>query len=184
NRVLLVNAENFFWKTGADIHTLELAEVVKRSREHRQRILSMAAWKRLMTGQVNIWRLVRIYIQRPVLAMESVFRNLARTLRVRLPRDLGWELEELAARGVRVVFVFSRGEAGLDLLRIQGGSSVKRLGDRCRVHIIDHADHIFSQAASRAIMERTLSKELLAQNRSYPISGKPRPGLAPHEKPA
>jgi hypothetical protein len=41
-------------------------------------------------------------------------------LRIRLPHDLGWELEEIAARGVRIVFVFAAAEPGLDLLTIQG----------------------------------------------------------------
>ena len=165
NCILMVNLENFYWKQDNDLHALEVAEVVRRTRDHRERIFSIAAWKRLMTGQVNIWRIVRIYIQRPLLAVESTVRDWARNLRIRLPRDVGWELEEIAGRGVHVVFAFARGEAGIDMLRIQAGSSVKRLGTRCRVHLIDSADHIFSQAGPRAALEKILIDELLARNR-------------------
>jgi hypothetical protein len=68
--------------------------------------------------------------------------------------------------------VFARGEPGINLLRIQGGSSVKRLGDRCRIHIIDSADHTFSQRAPRAVLESVLSEELFAppRPRSGPVS--------------
>jgi len=177
NRLLMVNPENFFWKEGTDLHALEPAEVVKRTRGHRDRIFSTAAWKRLMTGRINVWRILKIYIQRPLLAMESELRDWARRLRVRLPRDLGWDLEEMAARGVRMAFVFARGEAGIDLLRIQAGLSIKRLGDRCRVRIIDRADHIFSQANSRSVLETVLSSELFALNTGRGISTTPGPGL-------
>jgi pimeloyl-ACP methyl ester carboxylesterase len=180
NRILMVNLENFQWTQGADIHALVTAEVVKRTRDHRERIFSIAAWKRLLTGQVNIWRILNIYIQRPLLAAESVIRDWARYLRVRLPRDVGWDLEEIAARGTRVVFAFARGEAGIDLLRIEGGSSVKRMGDRCRVYVIDGADHIFSQSGSRIMLERILSEELLAQNRSRSVPTITHPALGPN----
>ena len=180
NLILMVNLENFFWKEGTDLHALEAAEVVKRSRGHRERIFSIPAWKRLLRGRVNIWRLLRIYMQRPLLAAESELRDWARYFRWRLPSDAGWELEEIATRGVRVVFAFARGEAGIDLLRIQVGSSVKRLGEWCRVHIIDRADHIFSQAGPRAVLVGVLSDELFAQNRSRGIPPKSRRGLGPN----
>jgi pimeloyl-ACP methyl ester carboxylesterase len=177
NRILMVNLENFFWKEGTDRDSLELAEVVKRTHGHREKILSFAAWKRLVTGQINVWRIVQIYIQRPLLAMESVVRDWARFLHIRLPRDVGWELEDLAKRGVRMVFAFARGEPGFDLLRIQGGSSTKRLGESCHIYIIDRADHIFSQSSPRADLERILSNELFAQHRMRGIPSTNRPIL-------
>ena len=103
------------------------------------------------------------------MAIESTLRDLARYVHVRLPHDLGWELEEIAARGVRIVFVFARGDAGLDLLKIEAGSVVRRMGERCRVHIIDGGDHIFSHNAPRAAMKEILSEEL--SMRAYPSTG-------------
>jgi pimeloyl-ACP methyl ester carboxylesterase len=177
--LLLVNPEHFFWKEGTHIDALVPVEVVKRTRDHRERIFSLAAWKRLLTGQINIWRLVRIYFYRPLLAVESGVRDLARRLHVRLPGDLGWELEDIAARGTRLVFVFARGDAGIDLLRIQGGLSLSRLKDRCHVHIIDGADHIFSQAASRTALENLLTRELFTANCAAGSETAPGPGVDP-----
>jgi hypothetical protein len=66
---------------------------------------------------------------------------------------------------VSVVFVFARGEPGIDLLALLGGLSVKRLGERCRVHIIDSADHVFSKSGPRAVLEKILSDELFARTK-------------------
>jgi hypothetical protein len=64
------------------------------------------------------------------------------------------------------VFVFARGDPGIDLLRIHAGSAVKRLGERTRIHIIDDADHVFSRKTVRAGLEKLLSDELFARRRS------------------
>jgi alpha-beta hydrolase superfamily lysophospholipase len=165
NRIFLINPQNFFWKAGMTIDQLQLAEVVRNPSIYRERVLSAIAWRRLLSGRVNIWRIMQVYLQRYLLAMESLFRDLSRHLRIRLSNDLGWELEEIGARAVQVIFVFGRGEPGIDLLKLQGGSSVKRLGEKCRIHIIDRADHIFSQSASRTVLEAILSAELYARNR-------------------
>ena len=140
---------------------LQLVDVIK-ERGYGNRALSLANWKRLLTGRIDVRTVFRIHSVRARLAIESALRDAARWLHIKLPRDLGSELQEIAARGVRVVFVFARGEPGIDLLKIQGGSAVKRLGDHCHVHIIDSADHTFTWSGPRARLEQVLSDELFA----------------------
>jgi alpha/beta superfamily hydrolase len=175
NRILMVNPQNYYWKQGTTLTDLQLSEVVHNPSVYRRQIFSIAAWKRLLTGRVNLWRILKIYFHRPFMAIESTLRDLARYAHVRLPHDLGWELEEIAARGVRIVFVFGRGEPGHDLLKIEAGSAVRRMGDRCRVHIVDGGDHIFSHNAPRAAMKQILSEELSA--RAYHKTGSVREDL-------
>jgi pimeloyl-ACP methyl ester carboxylesterase len=163
NRLLMVNPLNFFWKEGMSLHELQLAEVVRNPGLYRERLVSTGAWKRLLTGQVNVWRIVRIYCHRLLLTLEAALRDTARALHIRLPSDLGSELEELGARGLSMVFVFSRGDPGIDLLKIQAGSAIRRLGDRCRRHIVEGGDHTFTHAASRGALQRILSEELFAR---------------------
>jgi alpha-beta hydrolase superfamily lysophospholipase len=165
NRVLIVNPMNFFWKEGMTAESLQYSVDVARDLGfYRERLLSLTIWKRILTGNLDVRRLVRIVLKRPLLTLESFLRDAARRMRIPLPNDLGRELEQIAARGVRVVFVFSRGEPGIDLLKMQGGSSVKRLGESCRIHIINSADHIFTRSGQRAILESILSDELFARN--------------------
>ena len=164
HRLLMVNPQNFVWDEDQMSSDLPPAEVVRDVGGYRERVFSAAAWKRLLGGQVNVWRIVRVYLHRVRIAVESAARNAARALHIRLPHDLGSELEEIAARGIRVVFVFARGDPGVELLRIQGGSAVRRLGDRCHVHIVDSADHTFTQSRARAVLEQTLSDELFVHH--------------------
>jgi pimeloyl-ACP methyl ester carboxylesterase len=162
-RILMVNPQNFFWNEGAPIEEgMQIAEAVRNPGIYRRKVVSSRAWKRLLTGQVNLLRIARVYTVRSFLGLELILRDIARYLHIRLPQDLGWELEDIAKRGIHIAFVFSSGELGISLLKLQGGLSVKRLGDRCVVHIIDGADHTFSRSAARSLMERTLTQELIA----------------------
>jgi alpha-beta hydrolase superfamily lysophospholipase len=163
NRILMVNPQNYFWNPGETLQGLQLVEVVRNPGVYRERVFSLAAWKRMVTGRVNILRIAKIYFQRPLLAAESTLRDIARRLHIRLPNDLGTELEEVVARGVRVVFVFARGEPGIDLLKLQAGTSVIRLAERISIRIIDSGDHVFTRSGPRAMMEKIVSDELLAR---------------------
>lgn len=163
NRILMINPQNYFWRSGETLQGLQLAEVVHNPGLYRERVFSLAAWKRMVTGEVNILRIAKIYLQRPLLAAESTLRDIARRLHVRLPNDLGTELEEIVARGIRVVFVFARDEPGIGLLKLQAGNSVKRLGERCRIYTVNGGDHVFTRSGPRAIMEKIVSDELFAR---------------------
>ncbi|MEJ0005659.1 MAG: alpha/beta fold hydrolase [Steroidobacteraceae bacterium] len=159
-RVLLVNPQNYFWTEDMTLNDVQLAEVVRNPGVYRERIQSANAWRRLLSGQVNVWRIFKIYAYRQKFGVEVAWRNMARSLRIRLQNDLGRELENIVGRGVQVTFVFASGEPGIDLLRMQGGSAVKKLGDNCRVRIIEDADHTFSRSGPRSAMEGVLSDEL------------------------
>jgi alpha-beta hydrolase superfamily lysophospholipase len=162
-RIFMINPETYSWKEGTPIDAMHPADVVRSTGVYRERVLSVADWRKLLAGKVDVARIVRICAQRVVLSMESALRAVLRFLRIRLPNDLGWQLEQIAARGVQTTIVFSRGEPGIELLRMQGGAAIKRLGERCRVQIIDGADHTFSRSTARAALEKLLSDELLAR---------------------
>jgi hypothetical protein len=63
---------------------------------------------------------------------------------------------------VRPATVPSGFAAEFELLQVQVGTDLSRLGGRCRVHIIDSADHTFSQSAAGTALERVLSNALFA----------------------
>jgi hypothetical protein len=63
---------------------------------------------------------------------------------------------------VQIVFVFAHGEPGIELLKIEGGVSLKRIGPKCRIRMIERADHAFSHSGPRTALEEILSEELFA----------------------
>jgi alpha-beta hydrolase superfamily lysophospholipase len=163
NRILMVNPQNYFWKKGTRLDQIQLIEVVHNPGLYRQRMLSGRAWRRVFSGDVDVVRIAAIYLQRLRLAGETMLREIARPLRIRLPNDLGWDLERIVANGIRITFIFARGEPGIDLLKLQAGSTLSRLGSRFRLRLIDGGDHIFSRGAPRSLMENALSEELYAR---------------------
>jgi dienelactone hydrolase len=162
-RVLMVNPLNFHWREGMTLQDLTWLGFVHNPRTYLEQVIPSKFWKRLITRQLNVGRLLKLYAEYLLVVAKSTFCNTARALRIPLPGDLGYQLEAIAARGIELVFFFARGDAGPGLLKHLGGSSVKRVGSRCRIHVMDGADHIFSQGGVRATLEESLSDELFAR---------------------
>jgi pimeloyl-ACP methyl ester carboxylesterase len=163
NQILLINPQNFFWKEGTSISDMQLVEVLSGPGKYRERMLSSKSWRKVLTGRADVRRIASVHLRHAWFTFTSRLRDVARRLHIRVPQDLGRELTAVTARGVRVVFVFARGEVGIELLKLQAGSAVERIGERCRVHIIDGADHIFSQRVPRQLLENVLSEELFSR---------------------
>jgi alpha-beta hydrolase superfamily lysophospholipase len=161
-RVLMVNPLNFHWREGMTLQDLTWLGFVHNPRTYLEQVIPSKFWKKLFNRQINVGRLVRLYAEYFQVVAKSALCNTARALHIPLPGYLGYQLEAIAARGIEMVFLFARGDAGPGLLKHLGGSSVKRMGSRCRIHIVDGADHIFSQGGVRATLEQILSDELFA----------------------
>jgi alpha-beta hydrolase superfamily lysophospholipase len=161
NRIVLINPENYFRKDGMRSDDLLLSEIVRGPSRYRERLLSGKSWNKLLRGEADVRYILKVAVRHVWFVVMTALRSCAKQLHVRLSRDLGRELEEIVKRGVDVIFVFARGQVGLELLRIEAGASLARLGHRCRIHIIDGADHIFSQRRAGQELENLLSSELL-----------------------
>ena len=169
NRVLMVNPMNFFWDYRKTLQDVQLVDLVRDPGVYRNRFRSIKSWRRVFSGEANFRRFVAVHFYRVFLSLQPLLRDAARFFHIRLPQDLGWVLKDMDTRGVRTVMVFSRGEPGLELLRVQGGLSAERLSNRCRIHIIDGADHTFTRSGPRAELAGILSAELFAPLDSQPL---------------
>jgi alpha-beta hydrolase superfamily lysophospholipase len=175
SRVLVVNLQDYFSTEDPMEAEIHLKEVMQAPTVYRGRVLSYRSWKKLLTGRADVGRILRVNTRRASFAIEQISRNYARRLGIRLPRDLGWELERIIARGVHVAFVFSSGEPGLDMLKLQAGSTLGRLGNHCHVHIVNNSDHVFSDIRRRSELEQILTEELFAPSaaqESRPLSAR------------
>ena len=164
DRILLVNPETFRWDEDMTLEDIDPAAVIKTGSVYGEKVRSWDSWKKLLTGQADVWWIAKRFALRLTLSLGVTMRGVLRSLNVPLQGDLGTELQHLAARGIQTTMVFSRGEPGIALLKMQAGSALQRLGDRFRLHIIDNADHTFSRSASRAELQEILSGELFKQS--------------------
>jgi alpha-beta hydrolase superfamily lysophospholipase len=175
DRVFMVNPLDFFWDGKVTQSELEVANTVHHAQRYTRRAFSVDSLKKLLTGNANLGRILRIVGRRLTFGFGALVTRPARDLdRQGITRDndllkrikafdLGKELERAVGRGVRLVFVFSRGEPGLDLLHMLAGKKLARLGEGCRIRVIDGADHIFSQRGPRTALQDILSEELVAR---------------------
>jgi alpha-beta hydrolase superfamily lysophospholipase len=179
DRVLAINPLIFFWQDGLDVNDVQPWEVVHKPAAYLSQIGSLKAWRRLLFGDVSISRVARIYLNRPIMALRARLRDLARGMRIPLKNDLRLELKRLKKQGVRVVFVFSRGDAGMRLLELQSGLTADELAERYCIRTIDGADHEFTRSAARAALVQALSEELFAP----PAVARPSAANDPHTMP-
>jgi len=159
-QVVLVNQRDFFWRADLNTNYLRFELAISGPSIYRGRARSAASWKKLLRGQANVRHIAGIYLRRLALVADTTLREAGRALHIHLPHDLGVELERMLRRGVRAIFIYSRDDAGWQLLQMQAGSSLPRLVERCRVRLIDGSDHTFTGSAARALLQRVLTEEL------------------------
>ena len=156
NRVLMINPEAFAWKAGTPLG----GDTVTAGGALRARALSVAHWKKLLSGQITAARALTVVSGRLTLTLGSRLRELSRALRIALPNDAARQLEQIARRGIQVTIVFSRGEPGIELLQLQAGSALRRWPECCRVYVMGGGDHTFSRSSARVVLQQFLSDEL------------------------
>ena len=164
NRILLINPLNFFQEEALQPEEVQTWEIVQSPSVYRGQVLSARFWHRLLRGNINFRRALKIFSGGLLLGLQAKLRDIARRLHIPVPRDLARDLAHIAARGIRIVFVFSRGDPGIGLLELHSGSSLEQLGERYRVRIVDGADHNLTRSGPRAKLEDVLSEELFARN--------------------
>ena len=171
-RLLMVNPLQYLPAQAHRPEEQELALLLSSARGYGRAAVTLRSWQKLLCGRVNIRRAISVCARRVWLSSGGVLHEIARRLQLPLANDLGRQLRALAARDIRMVFVFSKGDGGLALLRLQAGSALKRIEPWMRLHIVEDADHDFTLTQSRAQLERILSEELYAPRtaRRLPIA--------------
>jgi hypothetical protein len=114
-------------------------------------------WKKVLMGRANLVKAARVLWSQALLA-GAAWRSRIAGNRHPLEDDLG----RLAEAGVRVGFIFSRGDSGEDFLRMHGRLGVERLArlGLLRQATVSDSDHTLSAPGSRSKLEATLCEWL------------------------
>jgi alpha/beta superfamily hydrolase len=163
-QVILINPLTFFWKAGMSLSYPEY-KVAQDIRRYRKTALSGTAWRKLLTGGVDVGNLARVLVRTAHARALGPIRSVARLFGRPLLEDLPTELRGALKAAIDLQFVFSAGDPGLELLRTQGGATARRLQDRQQIGIalIDGADHTFTDLAARRSLVSVLVAKLQAR---------------------
>ena len=166
--IVMINPLTFFWKDGMSLEAMPEPRVIWEAQRYQKSAFKLGAWLKLIRGQVDISRILHIIVRRVSSVTAHFCRDIARRFGVPLRDDLGRELQKVGRSRIRMLFLFANGDPGIELLRAQGGSVLKRLQQRgqLEVEIIGGADHTFTARQPRALLASTLEK-ILAAPRPY-----------------
>jgi pimeloyl-ACP methyl ester carboxylesterase len=119
-----------------------------------RRIPQLDAWLKLIRGNVNVSKAMRMLSRRARSLLQSRVIDLARSLGLRVEGDVGADLLTIASRDVKTTFVFCDREPGLPLFRERGGSAVRRLtrGGKVSVRIVVGPDHTYTPYWSHDVL--------------------------------
>ncbi|MBV8762380.1 MAG: hypothetical protein JO257_34165 [Deltaproteobacteria bacterium] len=159
--VVAINPLTFFYEPGMPLD-LAAFKVTEDAQRYGKQMKSLAAWKKLIAGRVNVRRVARVVAERARSVAEHRGREVLRRLRVPLTDDLGSELYALGRAGVSTRFVFAGEDPGHAMLIEQGGSAVERLGKQGKVavEVIDGPDHTFTPRWSHALLEAAIRRAI------------------------
>jgi hypothetical protein len=157
----VVNPLVFFWKAGMSL-AYPTYRVSEATAAYRRSMFRLEKWKKLFTGRVDLGAFVRIMGRRAGLKSGALARNIARSLGRPMADDLGAELTDVVRRGVAVDFLFSAGDPGEDLLKVEAGWTLPSLlRDRSiRIQRIVGPNHTFTPVWSHAALTQALEAAL------------------------
>ena len=160
-QVILINPLTFFWKPGMSLQYPEY-RVAQDMRRYQKTMLNLAAWRKLLTGRVDLANLARVLARGARDRALRPLRTLARALGRPLAEDLPTELRTVLRASIDLQFVFSVGDPGLHLLQTQGGGTTRSLQARGELGIalVEDANHTFTDLPTRRRLLRVLVEKL------------------------
>ena len=162
--IVAINPLTFFWKEGMSLEYPE-HRVAQDIMRYRNNALSLAAWRKLLSGRVDLLSLAHVLGRGAITQLLKPMLSIARLLRIPLREDLQSELLRVAHARIHLQFVFAAMDPGLEILRDKGGSTVARLRERGQldVALIHDADHTFTDLTARKQLAALLARLLGAQ---------------------
>lgn len=144
--VVAINPLTFFWKDGMSLDAPQQHDTVQDAQRYARMVQRWDAWKRVLTGRVDLRHAASVVLKQAGIFAESYAREVGRVVGRPLPDDLAVELDTVAKRGVDLQFVFASRDPGVELLRSQGGRAVRRLESSGKLgrHYVQGANHTFT----------------------------------------
>lgn len=160
-RASVINPLVFFWEPGMSLANPTFKDSLAAA-QLKESVKQWEKWKKVINGQVDLLEWYRVAGRRLANHLTRLAHNVARVVGHSLSKDLGVELRDIERRGVQVLFVFSVGDPGEDLLRFEAGWSLPGLLRRGTVKVrhVAGADHTFTREWTKVALIDVLESEL------------------------
>jgi pimeloyl-ACP methyl ester carboxylesterase len=171
NGLILVNLQKFVWQ-GTESLTVVQRTTLRTTGFYLRNVASLAVWSRLLRGQISAGRITWTLARRAALQLAAIADPAIAAMRgettVGMVRR---QLRELSARSVRILYVLSGNDPGLDEVSQYFGIDGWRLRRQRNVsfHTIPKADHTLSTHWSREQLMQLITpylQQLLAPTAS------------------
>jgi hypothetical protein len=157
--LILINPQTFGFKEGDPIDVPSSRTVYKQAIDVRHHMHDVSAWKRLLRGQVNVARAVRVLAQQSWLRARTQSRRWLTQMGTMPASEVERGLRKLASSGTKVCFVFSKTDPGLSYLDEVLRGRTHLLVSRRVVSLttIDRADHTFTPHGTQDELLRAIT---------------------------
>lgn len=148
--ITVVNPLTFDWREGMSL-AYPAFQVAQAGEQYKASALSAEKWRKLLRGDVNVAAAGAIVMRSVLASANTRVRTLRRSLGVPEQGDIAVRLKRIDERGIRVRFVFSRGDPGELLLREGSGGTLGQLERKGALTIahLEDCDHALSRAWMR-----------------------------------
>jgi pimeloyl-ACP methyl ester carboxylesterase len=154
--VVLINPWYFYWQEGMSLATSNLFEDVA---AYRKSMKDPQRWKRLLRGEVDLMRIVRVGLAHATAQLASKVKSLGELLGLGTDARLSKDLKRLF-RHSRMAMYVSEGDPGRDVLMHDARRTALRAMKRgdLVLEVIPGADHTLSQSKPRTdLLERLIT---------------------------
>ena len=135
---------------------------LKSNRHYKALLLKFETYERLVTGEINVKRIARVFAGRIAAKLKNGVRGLG-SAKDDTPRNaIEAGFFDISNRGADTLVVFSGDDSGFDQMRDMLGDRQPRLEarDNYRARVLAKADHTFSRSADRQELIMLLVKHV------------------------
>ena len=156
--VVLINPLTFYWQDGMSLDIPSSYQTVKDSMQYSQSVRSLESWKKLLSGKASLGYIFKFVFRVIFKRIKDIARSCMEIcfgVRSRLANDL----LQIQKKGVRINFVFSSTDPGLNIVRTEAGRVFKKglMSNAVDLKVIEGADHTFSKLSKRELLYQCLT---------------------------
>ncbi len=157
--LVMINPLTFYWQEGQSIIGLDGNEEIANDKYYKQQMFSLKKWIILMTSP----RKIIVILSHLFKVIKNKFKQVLLKFGLGRKSKLDKDLFKICENNIKISFLFSDSDPGLEILKKEAPFVVKRkdTSNDFIVREIKHADHTFSNIQSRRALYQEL-KQILA----------------------